>query len=120
VRVRSAPAKIQPKLTADAVIAGRAKAHRASRQHGEGAGGGRVQGGNRGPARVPGRPCPRMPGIVIVAATCREVTAAFAQRLDGLCRITVKDVGAGQRHRAAQPGPHRPGQPHMCSSAARH
>ena len=60
---------------------------------------------------------PDAPGIVIVQHMPENFTAAFARRLDGLCRISVKEAADDDtviRGRALI----APGNRHCCSSAA--
>jgi len=91
VRVRSAPAKIQPKLTADAVIAGPGKApvlQTTEKVLVVGASTGGTEALREFLEAMPAD----CPGIVIVQHMPEKFTAAFSQRLDGLCRITVKEA----------------------------
>jgi two-component system chemotaxis response regulator CheB len=91
IRVRSAPAKIQPKLTADAVIAGPGKAtvlQTTEKVLAVGASTGGTEALREFLEAMPAD----CPGIVIVQHMPEKFTAAFAQRLDGLCRITVKEA----------------------------
>jgi two-component system chemotaxis response regulator CheB len=55
---------------------------------------------------------PDMPGIVITQHMPAGFTKSFAQRLDGLCKIHVKEA-AGRRPHPARPCLHRAGRPHL-------
>jgi len=95
--VHSEPvAKIQPKLTADAVLA--APTARAMAQTTEGIVAiGTSTGGTQALESVLAA-LPRVsPGIVIVQHMPENFTAAFAKRLDQLCEIEVKEAANGDR-----------------------
>jgi chemotaxis response regulator CheB len=57
------------------------------------------------------------PGVVIVQHMPEHFTAAFARRLDGICRVAVKEAASGD---SVIPGRAliAPGNRHRCSSAA--
>lgn len=95
--VHSEPvAKIQPKFTADAVLA--APTARAMAQTTEGIVAiGTSTGGTQALESVLAA-LPRVsPGIVIVQHMPENFTAAFAKRLDQLCEIEVKEAANGDR-----------------------
>ena len=94
VRLRAIPAtsyEVLPKLTADAVIAkptGRAMIHTTEKVVVVGASTGGTEA-----LRVFLEAMPLdAPGIVIVQHMPEHFTTAFAKRLDGLCRVTVKEA----------------------------
>ena len=81
--------KVEPKLSADAVLA---RHPRHGRDNGESGGHRRLDGRN-GSAQDPAGGLPAdAPGIVIVQHMPELFTRAFANRLDSLCNITVKEA----------------------------
>lgn len=90
-RIPAAEHKVQPKLTADAVIAkvhSRAMAQTTEKVIVVGASTGGTEALREFLESFP----PDAPGIVIVQHMPEKFTAAFAQRLDGICRISVKEA----------------------------
>ncbi|MBI5409491.1 MAG: chemotaxis response regulator protein-glutamate methylesterase [Nitrospirae bacterium] len=90
-RINAKPVSVSPKLTADAVIA--KPAANAMIQTTEkvvvvGASTGGTEALRNFLEALP----PDVPGIVIVQHMPEHFTAAFAKRLDGLCRISVKEA----------------------------
>ncbi len=91
---RPAPQKIQPKLTADAVIAkgsGHAMIQTTERIVAVGASTGGTEALREFLAVLP----VDCPGIVIVQHMPEKFTAAFAKRLDSLCAVQVKEAEDG-------------------------
>jgi len=90
------PAEIAPKLTADAVIAppqGRAMVETTDRVLVIGASTGGTEALSLILQRLPGD----CPGVVIVQHMPERFTTAFAERLDKLCNISVKEAEDGDR-----------------------
>ncbi len=88
------PRKIQPKLTADAVIArthSRAMLQTTEKVVVVGASTGGTEALRVFLEAIP----PDAPGMVIVQHMPEKFTAAFAQRLDGLCRVSIKEAEDG-------------------------
>ncbi|MBI5057929.1 MAG: chemotaxis response regulator protein-glutamate methylesterase [Nitrospirae bacterium] len=89
--LHSAPLKATPKLTADAVIAkptSRAMIQTTEKVVVVGASTGGTEALRIFLEVLP----PDAPGVVIVQHMPENFTAAFARRLDGLCRVTVKEA----------------------------
>lgn len=88
------PRKIQPKLTADAVIArthSRAMLQTTEKVVVVGASTGGTEALRVFLEAIP----PDAPGMVIVQHMPEKFTAAFAQGLDGLCRVSIKEAEDG-------------------------
>jgi len=87
-----APLEVAPKLSADAVLAGPAKAGRVMETTEKVVVVGASTGGTEA-LRVFLEALPRdSPGVVVVQHMPEKFTAAFASRLDTLCRISVREA----------------------------
>lgn len=89
-----APLKVQPKLSADAVIpgpAGKAMLQTTEKVVAVGASTGGTEALREFLEAMP-QDCP---GIAVVQHMPEHFTAAFAKRLDGICRVTVKEARDG-------------------------
>lgn len=93
--LRSSAAAVRPKLNADAVLKAPGQAMSKTTEHivaiGTSTGG--TQALEAVLTALPGT----APGIVIVQHMPEKFTASFAQRLDGLCEIRVKEAGNNDR-----------------------
>jgi two-component system chemotaxis response regulator CheB len=96
VQARALPAALAPKLSVDAVLAAAPQAalHRTTEQI---VAIGTSTGGTQALEAVLKRLPRTAPGLVIVQHMPEQFTAAFAQRLDGLCQIEVKEAADGDR-----------------------
>jgi len=89
-----APQKIQPKLTADAVLA-KAPSNAMIQTTEKVVAVGASTGGTEALREFLQALPPNSPGIVIVQHMPEKFTAQFAERLNGLCAITVKEAEDG-------------------------
>ncbi|GAA5168979.1 chemotaxis response regulator protein-glutamate methylesterase [Viridibacterium curvum] len=92
---RSEPLQVQPKLTADAILpaGGKAMTQTTERVVAIGTSTGGTQALEAVLTALPAN----SPGIVIVQHMPEKFTAAFAQRLDSLCQITVREAQNNDR-----------------------
>ena len=98
LRVPRRPGRAAPRLTADAVLPSRAGP--LAGDDGPDRRDRRVDGRHRGADGVSSRSCrPTRPASSIVQHMPEVFTAAFARRLNGLCRIEVKEAEDGDRVR---------------------
>ena len=96
-RQAAAALPVTPKLTADAVLPNTTKRHALSETTERIVAIGTSTGGTQALEQIL-TALPRLsPGIVIVQHMPEKFTAAFAQRLDSLCAITVKEAQNGDR-----------------------
>jgi two-component system chemotaxis response regulator CheB len=92
------PLKAQPKLTADAVIS-RGSTGDIIETTDKVIAMGASTGGTEALREILEAVPPGLPGIVIVQHMPEHFTAAFAKRLDGICRIEVREAANGDRVR---------------------
>jgi two-component system chemotaxis response regulator CheB len=98
INVPAAPAAIAPKLTADAVLAGGVTGHHAMAQTPEAIVAIGTSTGGTQALEVVLTALPKIcPGIVIVQHMPEKFTEAFANRLNSLCQIEVREAKNGDR-----------------------
>ena len=93
-RAAAAPIRVSPKLTADAMLA-RSASHAMIQTTGKVVAVGASTGGTEALRQLLEALPADAPGIVIVQHMPEKFTASFAERLNQLCRITVKEAAEG-------------------------
>jgi two-component system chemotaxis response regulator CheB len=90
--IQPSPLLSSERLSADAVLAPAAESDRAPPSTGRIVALGTSTGGTQALERILAALPPQAPGIVIVQHMPEQFTAAFAERLDKLCQVTVREA----------------------------